>query len=193
MRWFRVIHSDNAVADPLVTQAHDLPVDASMLRQGRRIESWTGRAVLKVVQPDHDGEPDDALQNHLNLLVASKRLREALESARIRGIQFLPVDVARSSNEVLTGFSLVNITELRPALYRDLSDFSVFPADYFLAERRGNIRAIRRATLLSAGVQGTDMLRLEEYRASEYVSERFVDAFVGGQFSGLGFVPIDVR
>ena len=115
MRWFWVIHNDNTVDDPLVTEAHDLPLsDTSALFQGRPIDSWSDSAILRVIDPKNDGDPDDALQNHLNLIVASPRLRRALEDTGVKGGQFLPVDVLNSRNECLTGLSILNVVDLAP-------------------------------------------------------------------------------
>jgi hypothetical protein len=148
--------------------------------------------LLKVVDPANDGQPDDALQSTLNFIVGSPRLGKALEAAEIKGVQYLPVDVRDSSDNCVLGFSIFNLIERRSALDRVRSDFEVFPPDYFLPERRGRVRAIRRPVLVGAALRDTDMLRLDEFWFSEFVSERFVDVFKRNSFTGLGFVPVEV-
>lgn len=193
MKWYWVVQNDRAVADPLVVDADDLRgLDPERLFDGKPVDEWNDGATLLSTSREGDGQPDDALQNHLNCLVFSNRLRTALEDAQVKGFQFLPVRVFTSTGTRINGFSVANIIERRRALCPEKSDYDVFPVDYFLKERRGRIRALRRATLFANALRDTDAFRLDEYPQRAYVSERFVRIFDGERCTGLSFVEAPV-
>lgn len=193
MRWFKVVRNDRVTPDPLVTDDADLAgVDPESLDIGVPAPRWDPEAVLRAVKPENDGWPDDALQNNLCLLVFSGRLRAALEAEGIRGIQFLPVRVLRPGGEPVEGYSVANVVALRDALDRGLSDYSVYPDDYFLPERRGRVRAVRITVLRRAALAGTDLIRLADSRASVYASERFRQVFDEDSCTGLSFREVRV-
>lgn len=75
-------------------------------------------------------------------------------------------------------FSVANVVATRAALDHKRSDFDVFPEDYFLADRRGRVRGIRKAVLKSAALKECDIVRLEEFLPSVYASEKFKDVRV---------------
>lgn len=193
MRWFWVVRNDRVVADPLVTDGADLAgVDPELLGISVPAPRWDPEAVLRTIEPGNDGWPDDALQNHLGLLVFSGRLRAAPEAEGVRGLQFLPVRVLRPRGEPVEGYSVANIVELRDALDRGLSDYSVYPDDYFLPERRGRVRAVRMPVLRRAALAGTDLARLAEVPAAACASERFRRVFDEDSCTGLSFREVRV-
>jgi hypothetical protein len=185
MRWYWTVNCDNTIADPLVVDSHNLcGIDPEALSAGRPITGWPAEAYLKTSKRKNDGDPDDVLQNHLGVPVYSPRLRLALKDAGIVGFQFLPVRVYRPSGQSYEGFSIANVIELRPALDRTSSHIEVFPPDYFLPARRGLIRSLRTPVLRQNVLVGCDVVRLEEYPSSVYVSQRFKDVFDAGRFTG---------
>src|SRR5687768_8742499 len=98
MNWFHVIKNDNTVDDPMVIDGEDFGgFESEHLRAGIAVDGWTDDLVMRVIDPANDGQPDDALQNHLGLLVFSGDLRRALERAQVRGLQFLPVGILNST------------------------------------------------------------------------------------------------
>jgi hypothetical protein len=186
-RWYWAISCDNTVDNPLVVDAADLGIDPQNLAVGHSLESWSELARLRTTKPENDGMPDDVLQNHLGLPVYSSRLRAALAGAEIRGIQYLPVRLFRPNGQEVAGFSIANITERREALDRSSSDYDVFPDDYFLSDRRGKVRGIRRVVLRAKALAGCDSARLDEFPSSVYVSERFKNVFEAGRYTGYSF------
>ena len=186
-RWYWAVSCDNTVEDPLVVDSADLEIDPGRLDVGQPQEGWSDLAWLRAEKPENDGTPDDALQNHLGLPVYSFRLRSALEAAGIRGIQYLPVRLFRPNGQEIAGFSIANIVERRGALDRSRSDYDVFPNDYFLSERRGDVRGIRRVVLHVEALRGCDIARLDEFPSSVYVSERFKNVFESAPFTGYSF------
>lgn len=186
-RWYWAISCDNTVDNPLVVDSAELGVDPEDISCGERLERWGELARLSVTKAQNDGVPDDVLQNHLGLPVYSRRLRAALEASGIRGVQYLPIRVFRPNGEQISGFSIANIVEKRQALDRLRSDYDVFPDDYFLLERRGNVRGIRRAVLRAEALADCDIARLDEFPSSVYVSERFKAAFEAVRCTGYAF------
>jgi hypothetical protein len=189
MKWYLLVRNDRAVANPLVVDEEDFGgIDPETLTSGYPVVGWSREALLRASRSEDDGDPDDALQNHLGLPVFSAPLREALERAGVvGGIQFLPVRVVRPDGDEISGFAVANITECRAAMDRDRSDFDSFPEDYVLAAKRGAVHRVRRAVLNPSALANTDIVRLKEYPQRIYVSEKFRRAFDNGQFTGLSF------
>lgn len=193
MKWYWVVSCDQTVDDPLVVDCADLNgFDETVFLTGQAIDAWDASAWFKATKPDDDGTPDDVLQNHLGLPIVSQRLRNALEDAGIRDIQYLPVTVIRSNGHRLAGFSIANVLRLVPALDLQRSDYDVFPQDYFLPARRGMVQGIRRAVLLRHALDGYDVIRLQEFKRGLYVSERFTTVFGAGRFTGYSFHEVPV-
>lgn len=189
-RWYWVVSCDNTVENPLVVDSADLGVDSECLDIGRWLEQWSDLARMRVMKPQNDGTPDDVLQNHLGLPVYSERLREAMAAAGVRGIQYLPVHVVRPNGKKVAGFAIANIVERRRALDRKRSDYDVFPDDYFLPERRGSVRGVRRVVLRADALAGCDIIRLDDFPSGVYVSERFKCTFEAHGFTGYSFREI---
>ncbi len=193
MKWFWVVACDNTVPKPFVADCEDLKKAEELdLLRGQPIEHWDETAWLKASKPENDGDPDDVLQEHLGIPVYSNRLRVALNSASITGIQYLSLQVLRPNNSPFDGFSIANILNLVAALDFENSDYDRFPEDYFLPERRGMIRGIRRATLLKSALDGLQVIRLKEYPRSIYVSDEFKAVFESGAFTGYSFHQIQL-
>jgi len=189
-RWYQLVSCDNTVAKPLVVGDDDLRFDPEKALVSEPLENLSDGGSLLVENPADEGEPDDVLQNHLGLAVYSERLRRALDEAGVRGIQYIPVNVVRFGGEVITGFCIANVLEKRAA--RDVSKSKIqrFPDDYFLVERRGCIRDLRQPVLCAEALRACDVLRLEEYPVTVYVSGRFKNAFEENHCTGYSFSPV---
>ena len=190
--WYWAVSCDNTVEDPLVVDSADLGMDPDRLDAGEPVERWSELAWLRAKKLENDGVPDDVLQNHLGIPVYSNRLRAALERAVVQGIQYLPIRLFRPSGQEISGFSVANIIEKRRALDRTRSTYDVFPDDYFLTDRRGGVRSIRVATLRAEALTGCDIVRLEEFPSSIYVSERFTKTFNKGGHTGYSFREVSL-
>ena len=177
----------------MVVDEAQLPVNPDLLDDGQFVDGWSGEAVMRVRDQRWAGEPDDVLQNYLGLPVYSTRLKQALERQGISGIQYLAIRVVGFDSVELQTYYIANVVELRPALDLATSDFDVFPSDYFLPDRRGKVSGLRRATLLWSHLRNCDVLRLAQYPASIYVSERFKSAFEQEGCSGYSFEPVVVQ
>jgi hypothetical protein len=191
VNWYWAVKNDAVVADPFVSDSDDLQGHEDWaFRQCQRIDDWSGSAWIKATNPESDGQPDDNLQNHLGLPIFSRRLRSALEERGIEGMQYLPIGVIRPNGQRIDGFAIANIVSCVSALDTDKSIYECYPDDYFLPKRRGLVRSLLQATLRADALTGHDVVRLREYRAPIYVSERFRDTFVGNGFTGLSFERI---
>ncbi len=185
--WYRPIWCSNAVGNPYVSNEGDLgSFEDWQLRQGREVLGWPDKAWIKA-DPRADGDPDDVLQTHLAVPIYSARLRDALAKSGISGLQYLRLKVLRVSGVELPGFEIANVVNKVAGLDLDRSDFSTYPDDYFLPERRGKISGLRRAVLRERALRGLDIFRLQEYLVAEYVSEKFVLAFRSAGCTGYSF------
>lgn len=188
VRWFWPVASDNTVDDPYVGDLADLDgFEEGDLDCGKYIEKWTPNASIRATQSTNDGEPDDVLQTCLSVPVYSRRLRSAIEEAGIAGIQYLPVMVFRPDGTRIGGYSIANLLNVVPALDLDKSDYDVYPDDYFLPQRRGQISGIRKAVLRRSALKDLDVIRLAEFVVDIYVSDRFKTIFERGKFAGYSF------
>jgi hypothetical protein len=151
------------------------------------IEAWPGAGWVRVGRNGREGDPDDVLQTCFSLPIYSLRLRSALDSAGISGIQYLPIQVIRATGEAIPDFCIANLLNCLDALDLERSIVERFPADYFLPGRRGRIRSVNHPILVRDVLTGYDIIRLSRYRASIYVSERFVRLFESERFTGYSF------
>lgn len=194
MKWYWVIDCDNAVANPYVADTGDLMgMEQWELWSGKPIANWDETAWIQARKPGNGGDPDDALQSYLSPPIYSTRLRQALEAAGIDGIQWLPLHVLRPDSTEIPDYSIANIVNLvEGALDLKRSDYDVYPADYFLPERVGKMRALRIPVLRGEKLNGLDIVRPAEYKVEYYVSERFKDAFEKAGCTGHSFREVQV-
>lgn len=191
MKWYSVIRFANAVDDPYVSDTDNLGgFEDWQLSSGERIENWPETAWIQATRADYDGTPDDVLQSHLGVPIYSSRLRTLLDDAGIKGIQYLPLTVLRPDNSIISGFAIANIANKVAALDLDNSDYDVFPDDYFLPSRRGTISGVRKYVLRKDQLRQYDILRLQEYLAGLFVSERFKKAFEADACTGYAFEKV---
>jgi len=187
-KWYDPLECDNTVKNPFIADSEDLKgVDELDLVRGQLIENWDETAWFKSSKPKLCGNPDDVLQNALGLPIYSARLRKTLDKAGVTGIQYLPVGVFRSNNSLIKGFAIANILSLLPAMDFDKSDYDLYEEDYFLLERRGKVRGIRKPVLRSIVIEGYDVFRLKEFNRYIIVSERFRNIFIANGFTGYSF------
>ena len=179
---------------PLVTGAEDFGgVDPQDLRSGGAVRGWVASAELRVTAAEYDGQPDDVLQDHIGSLpIYSARLREALDSHGISGLQYLPVQIRRFDGGVIEGFAVANILNVVDALDLEQSRFSRFPEDFPIEQKRGHIREIRRPAVKASTIEGLHVIRLQGYPLYICVSEKFKTIFETGRFTGYSFGEIDV-
>jgi hypothetical protein len=192
MKWYWVISCSNVVADPLVTDDDNFDGNEDEFVRGVPFQRGSKQLRLLVKKPRNDGTPDDALQNHLALPVISSRVQEAFLRNEIQGAEYVPVEVVRPNGLVVPGYSILNVLARRPALDRTRSDYDVYPQDYFLPQRRGQVSGVRVPVLMRSELASTDILRLDEYAHPLYVSERLKNIFEAERFSGWTFREIQV-
>lgn len=194
MKWYHVIDCANAVVNPYVADTGDLMgVEEEDLWGGTPVTKWNDAAWIQARKPSNDGNPDDALQTYLAPPVYSSNLRQAIETAGIGGIQWLPIHVLRPDGTEIPGYAIANIVNLvKGALDLECSDYDVYPPDYFLSERVGKVRGIRIPVLRGEKLYGLDIVRLAEAKAAIYVSERFKDAFEKAGCTGHAFREVQV-
>jgi hypothetical protein len=176
---------------PLVADQGDLGRDEHDLRDCKPIGKWLEAACIGCSRTGLEGDPDAVLQNAFGLPIFSRRLRSALDRKGIDGVQYLPVKVVHCDGRHIDGFSIANVLNCAHALDRRLSKYDVFPDDYFLPQRRGQIRAIKTPVLMRGALVAFDIIRLAPYKAPIYVSERFVRAFEAIDCTGFSFHEVE--
>jgi hypothetical protein len=190
-RWYWAVSCDHTVSDPFVGDDGDLGLDESLVRCGEAINGWPESAWVRASHAESDGEPDDVLQTLFGVPIFSSRLRSALDLHTIGGLQYLAIRIVGFDNRDIDGFTVANILNCVDALDRAKSDYGVFPPDYFVASRVGQIRSINRPVLIRSMLRGVDIVRLKPYRASVYVSDRFVQLFEDGEYTGYSFHEVE--
>jgi hypothetical protein len=191
MNWYKTIDCDNAVPNPLVADQGDLKgLEDWQLSAGRPLEHWNEEAWVGASTSENDGEADDVLQTFLGVPIYSHRLRRSLEDAGIAGIQYLPIHVYLSDSTEVPGYCVANVTSV-PALDIERSQLLRYGDDYFLEERRGKISNLMRPVLRASALLGRDIVRLEGYEASVFVSPLFKQVFEQRGFTGYSFVQVE--
>ena len=160
--------------------------------RGTPITNWQSRSWIKSLSAQEDGPADDGLVNHFALLIFSSRMQQSLQTAGIQGIQYLPIRVLKSDGAEYPGYSIANILNVPSALDRTLSDFSVYPEDYFSIDQRGQVSGIRKAVLKKSALGDFHVIRLREFPEQVCVSERFVDLYDRNHFTGYSFQQLQL-
>jgi hypothetical protein len=193
-RWYWVIGADNTKPDSMVTGREDLRGFAEEdFTRGQYLNGWNEDAWVGPDNVEEDGEPDDVLQNHLGIPIYSPALSAALRDGGVSCVQYCPIRVLHFDGSVVAGFAIANITCNISALDLERSDFDFYPETYFLEQRRGHIRGIRKAVLWREPLTDHHIIRLREFPASIYVSEYFKNIFGAGGFTGCSFREVTVR
>jgi hypothetical protein len=192
MRWYHILRFGNCAEGSLTIGEGELAgIETWELEQGVPVTSWSA-PVLRGVDPAEDGAPDDALVNHLGLPIFSPRLQGALADGVRARIQYLPVRLIRCTGAEVDGYSIANILDTRIALDRERAEFSTFPPDYFLPERRGKISGVKTFVLKAESLINCDLIRLHEYKNAIVCSEHVKLLFDKNGFTGWGFRPVDL-
>lgn len=187
MVWYEILPCDNTVPVPFVGDEGELGLDESELLAGRPVRPVPELMWVRASRKERDGQPDDALQTLFGLPIYSSRLRGALQQAQINGIEYLPIRVLHPDGRSIEGFSVANILNCIQALDMERSEYRLFPEDDEFPVRRGRMRTLNKVVLIDAALKGVDIIRLSKYRWPIFVSQRFVDVFESGGFTGYSF------
>lgn len=169
--------------------------DDSDLELGKRLRKWDQRTYLRSSSPNGDGTPDDVLCTHLGAPVFSPRLQEAMAEANVgqRDLQYLPVHVYLSTGKEIEGFAFANVITRIKALDYDNSEMLWLDDDNIdPATGKPEVLGVWTVALKAKALKGHDAIRLTEYFPNFLVSERFVDVFKKGEFTGASFHPVHV-
>ena len=192
-RWYEPIPCDNVVSEPYVSDTEDLRgFEDWQLREGVPISDWDSSAWIKCTHPECDGDPDDVLQNHLGIPIFSFQLRRSLERMGVRGIQYLTIKVLRRDDSEIPGFMIANIINRVKALNLEKSDLDRYGPDWVVPARCGQISGIRKAVLRRDALVGFDIIRLDEFTQSLFVSERFKAEFEASKLTGYSFATVNL-
>jgi hypothetical protein len=195
MEWYQPIECDKTVKDPLVCDFNNLEnfgFDENDFLVGSEIKNWNEDIIFQAKKVKNNGDPDDALQNHLMLPIYSKRLTSELKKEEIQGIQCLPVNVLRPNGDYLDGFSIINLTYFIMAFNYDKSDFNRFSDDFPNPNVRGKIAGVKKFVLNEDALIGMDIFRLKDYKRRFFVSSKFKTIFEKNKFTGYSFKKVQI-
>lgn len=195
MKWYQPIECDNTVKNPLVCDFDNLELyeyDGNSFKTGVRIDGWSDNIFLQAKKKKNDGNPDDALQNHLMLPIYSPNLIKKLNEASIEGLQLLPIKILKSNNECLDRFCIANILNYIEAFDEDKSDLNRFSQDFPNPNVRGKIAGVKKFVLKNEMLLGYDIIRLKEYKQRFFVSEKFKHTFEQNNFTGYSFKEVEL-
>lgn len=189
------LHVERRAVRPFQTDDDDLcGFDSYDLEVGKRIRGWDSNACLRSTRRKFDGVPDDVLLEHLAVPTLSRRLRDALKRSHVgsKDLQYLPVHVFRFTGEELEGYAFANVITRISALDFDASEGLWLDDNSQVDPHTGKVRVngILRAALLREKLEGHDVVRLVEFFPPVFVSERFVDVYRAGNFTGATFTPV---
>jgi hypothetical protein len=195
MKWFHPFECDNTVKRPFVSDYNNLEENGFNewdFRKGKKIAKWKENIIFKAIKKKNDGNPDDALQNHLMLPIYSERLINALNKNKVKGIQYLPVHILRANDELVEGFGIANFLNIIEALDLKKADFSRYQHDFPNPIKRGQISMIRKYVLKQDKLNSVDITRLKEYPLAFFVSEKFKQIFEENKFTGYSFEEVEL-
>jgi hypothetical protein len=191
--WYEVIECDNAVDDPYISDSGDLcGVEEWQLRNGQPLLKWDPSSWIQCTDENTDGIPDDALQNHLGIPIFSKDLTAIVQDFKLARVQFLPIRVLRNSGDEIPGYSVANILSVSPAMDLSESTYDIFPLDYFLPVRRGQISAVYDMVLRGSCLLGHNLVRVQQFLPALFASGKFKHEFERERLTGYSFRPIRV-
>lgn len=135
-----------------------------------------------------EGDAPEDVPAFVRYPLVSDRLRRAVETAQLTGVQFFPVRVeSRLSVPVprywYAHFAIVdNAIDYEESMWQPLN-LPPFP------DGRPPIAMIK-FVLKSAAISGLDFLRCRESKSPIFSSIHFQQLFITGGFTGLGFTPV---
>lgn len=195
MKWFQPIECDNTVDNPLICDYDNLETyeyDQFSFKVGKQLTIWQENIVFKASCEADDGDPDDALQNHLMLPIYSERLITKLNESRISGIQYLPITLLRPNDCSINGFCIANFLHFIEAFDYSKSKYELYGKDFLNPNKRGQISGVRKFVLIKERLLGYDIIRLKEYKQRFFVSEKFRDVFESSGFTGYSFREVQL-
>lgn len=190
MKYFRVWDCEHAVKDPMVcvTNLEELKISINRFRICKEFTSGENIKFYAELEED-DGTPDDFLQNTEMVPIFSPRMREAIEEAGIKGIQYIPIEVEHYNKEKLEGYCIANVLNSVPdALDIDKTIFWNRKSD------NGRLNVYVPPIKSEKVPDNMDIFRLKyderfvtEYSTFIVVSERFKSIIAKNKFTGIGF------
>jgi hypothetical protein len=195
MKWYHPFECDNTVKHPFVCDYDNLEENGFSewdFMAGKKIKNWKDTIIFQAKKKKNNGDPDDALQNHLMLPIYTSRFINTLNKAKISGIQYLPITLFRTNGDNLNGFCIANFLNFVEALDLKKSDYDRFSDDFVNPNVRGKISGIRKYVLLAEKVKGLDIVRIKDYDQAFFVSEKFKQLFEENNFTGYSFREVEL-
>lgn len=165
------------------------------LEQGSAINGWDADSWLRSARLEYeDGPAYDMLASSLHLPIFSLRLQRALDRSgcAVKDLQYLPINVFKSTGEQVRGFAIANVITRIKALDHDNCFLLELDDEIDPLTGTNHVHSVGRFALRAAPLAGHDIIRLVEFWPPVFVSERFKRVFDEGGFTGATFSPVRV-
>lgn len=179
------------------TEADFKGFDPQRLYKGEKINNWPEGVAFYATNKQNWTRVDDVLMNSFAdrttfraylFPIYSRRLQDALLSAGIGDLQFLPCRVRDGRGCDISGHAMANVLTFRDAL--DHRESKVYYRDNTILPRpnvSGNVSAIITAALFANRIQNCDLFRLPEDPRELFVSDRFRIIYRKLKATGISF------
>jgi hypothetical protein len=156
----------------------------SIFENGEEIKDWDDRITLYYDEVK-GAEPEDYLDNIYVWPIFSKKMRKICEDLGVKGVQFLPINIKeRKTMKEVPGYYVLNICNLIKALDLERSRYRYSVTDPSI------IMGLTHPVLKEDKIKGLDILRLQEYEESIFISERLKKAMEEAGITGCDFAEV---
>lgn len=146
--------------------------------KGKEITDWDSRITFYY----EDGRAEDYLDNIHIWPIFSEKVKEIFDDLNTKGVQFFPINIKnKRTKENLSRYYVINICNLVEALDLERSEYQNAVTVPSI------IIGLTHPVLKKYKVKGVDILRLQEYEESIFISEWLKKAMEKAGITGCSF------
>lgn len=160
------------------------------LFEGKRITNWNGQ---NAAYYEKQGVPYDLLSATMPIFVISERLKAALQSINVAGVQYLPIRILKEGGGgvKLNDYFVLNVDHQTSCLDLRKSEFVLW-GDEGEGRRPDELRDLRKPVLVGSKIGKEKIFRLAEWNVTVVVEEQIMRTIADRHFSGSKFTPIEI-
>jgi hypothetical protein len=181
MSFYKLITQFNdrnaAVAQSLNTGPYD-----NLIFSVREINHWDEKEMVFTIGNHAISGLRDVLQNNMDYLLVSNRLKEAIEKNGIKGISFYKITLNQEIDN-FTPYWFGQLEYVEDAFDYDQSDYNWYGDP-------PKVAGLTKAVLKEKSIGSLDFFRIPENEPAEYVSQKFKDLFEKNRFTGVEFLKL---
>jgi hypothetical protein len=158
------------------------------LFEGKPIKDWDDR---NTAYYEKEGVAYDLLCTTMPVHVISGRLKETLDSLNLKGVQYLPLRVAKEGGGPrLENYYVLNVDHQRSCLDLKKSDYVLWGNER--SDRRPNeLRDLRKAVMIRSRIGEDKIFRLAEWQVHLVVEEQIKEAITKMKLTGSKFAQLE--